>query len=869
MKSKPDTNSAAGGMKLRISIGNKNLGKVSNKTTTWAKLISKVSEPQIDQQHTLAQYLNLSVARQGELKNVGFFVGGHCDGGVRRIGSIKDRWLITLDVDQCNPGHVLDIEMGLSEISGYEFYVYSTRKHTPDKPRLRIIFPLSKPCDAEAYHALSRIVAEKLDVSMESVDPVSYRATQLMYWPSVCKGAEFYTHHNIGEVLNPDDVLSEFGDWQDHTKLPRSERDSSNFTAAGKKPEDPELKKGLVGAFCQCYTVNDAIEDYLSDIYVDPIETPQGTRYTYAEGTTSHGAIVYDDGKFLFSNHMHDPAAGHSQNAFDLVRIHRFSDLDLKAREGTSPLSMPSVKAMIELLEENSLVKKALRDQNYDLKNMIREDIDDEGIFSEVEETGIDEENDDYDPDLDTKKINGDNWMDHLDINEGGLVRPTMHNLVLILMHDPRFKNSMRRNLFASRKVYFKELGLSDYQCEPLPVYDIINGSDWTDTHSLYVKLMMESPRGKNKPGWGLYATKENLNSAIDLAADRQGFHPVKDYLEPLEWDGVERMETVFIEYLGAKDTPYHREVCRLTLLAAVTRIYEPGHKFDYMPILEGAQGKGKSRFVRALGRNWFREMGNFDDRGKAVESMNGAWILEFAELHQFNKAEVTRIKEFLSAQGETIRLAYERNPRTFNRQCVFIGTTNESEYLRDETGNRRFWPVLCTIININIKKLLKNIDQIWAEAKFNYEKMREAQPFGDLPLYLADKKIEAEAKMIQASRKSVSAEETLAMQIETWLDIEVPGYELNGQVVMGDEGVFESVEERELYLRTTTCAAEIYEKVLGNDSKKLASDRATSLLISKAMQLVNGWSRSDKQKNYGKYGKQKLMYIRIEEEEL
>jgi putative DNA primase/helicase len=191
-------------LKLRISIGEKNLGKVKNKTTTWAKLISKMSEPLVDVQHTLPQYLNLSKERQAELKNVGFFVGGHCDGGVRRIGSIQERWVVTLDVDECTMAHVFDLKSGASELSEYEFFVYSTRKHTPEKPRLRIILPLEKPCEAEAYHALSRILAEKFDVTMESIDPVSYRITQLMYWPSVCKEADFLTFRNSGRLIVPE-----------------------------------------------------------------------------------------------------------------------------------------------------------------------------------------------------------------------------------------------------------------------------------------------------------------------------------------------------------------------------------------------------------------------------------------------------------------------------------------------------------------------------------------------------------------------------------------------------------------------------------------------------------------------------------------
>lgn len=838
-------------LKLRISIGDKNLGKAKNKTATWAQLISKMSEPMVDIRHTLPQYLNLSKERQAELKNQGWFVGGHCDEGIRQIGKIKERWVVTLDVDECSQAHVFDMECGLMELSKYEFFAYSTRKHTPEKPRLRVIIPLDSPCEAEAYHALSRILAEKFDVSMESIDPVSYRVTQLMYWPSVCKDADFYVFHNSGEVCSPEDVLNEFGDWQDHTKLPRSERDTSGHAAAGKKPEDPETKEGLVGAFCRSYDVTAAINEFLSEIYIDPVETHHGIRYTYAGGTTSHGAIVYDDGKFLYSNHMHDPAAGHSQNSFDLVRIHLFNDLDKKVKEGTSPMSMPSVKAMLDFLADDKEIAKELRASKYDLESMFREPVDDDDVFQDLGQGDDSEEDDD---DL-------TDWTDELDANAEGVIKPVMNNVVLILMNDPRFKKCVRRNLFSNRQVYMDELNLKPFKCDPLPNTDRVNGSLWTDTHTLYVKMMLESPRGKQKPGYGLQLSKENLNSAIELAGARQAFHPVKDYLHSLKWDGKKRAEKLFITYLGAADNEYHREVCRLTLLAAVTRIFEPGHKFDFMPVLEGMQGKRKSTFVKVLAKNWFSEMDHVDDKNKAIETMSGSWILEFNEMQQFSRADVNRVKAFLSATDETTRLAYERNPRKFLRQCIFIGTTNQKEYLKDETGNRRFWPVLCEILRIDIDKLKRNVDQIWAEVATWYFELREAQPFGDLPLYLKDESLIDFATALQASRKPETPEEILAGQIEHWLSQPITLNELKGTLA-SEEDPF-SEDKSRCAERVRTCSAEIYEKVLGNDRKRLSSDKTAQFQIGKAMQFVQGWARMSKPSYYGSYGKQAVMYER------
>lgn len=836
-------------IKLRISVGEKNLGKVTNKTTTWTKLVHKMSTPLVDVQHTLPQYLALSKERQAELKNVGFFVGGHCDNGIRRIGNIKERWVVTLDVDECSTAHVFDLECGMTDLSEYEFFVYSTRKHTSEKPRLRIIVPLNKPVDAEEYHALSRILAEKFDDTMESIDPVSYRVTQLMYWPSVCKDADFYTYHNRANYADPQKILKQFGDWQDHTKLPRSERDSSLHVAAGKKPEDPTTKEGLVGAFCKVYDVPLAIETFLPKVYVDPIESGGSTRYTFSGGTTSHGAIVYDEGKFLYSNHMHDPASGHSQNAFDLVRIHLYGDQDQKIREGTPPMSHPSVKAMVELLKKDKSVSRVLRDAHYSFDNVYREDVTDDDVWD-------DEVSEDTPSQTD--------WMDELELTGEGLIKSTMNNLVLILINDNRFKGCVRKNLFSMSKVYMNELDLRSFSCEPILNHDKQNGTDWTDTHTRFVKLMLESPRGKGKPGYGLRPTKEDLNDAIDLAADRQAFHPVKSYLESIKWDGKKRMERVFIDYLGSTDDAYHREVCRLTLLAAVTRIYEPGHKFDYMPILEGSQGKMKSTFVATLGRNWFREMGNFEDKNRAVETMAGAWIIEFDELHQFNRAEVNSIKHFLSVSGERTRLAFARNPQTFLRQCIFIGTVNEDVYLRDVTGNRRFWPVKCLVESVNIDKLKANIDQIWAETLTVYRSMRADQPYGNLPLYLANRDIVDQAKEIQASRKIELPEEVLAAQIQEWLDTPTSFADANGKFPHELSTEFDDEGDVRTVKRTVTCSTEIYEKVMHGDRRKISSDKSAQFLIGKAMQLIPGWERSSHQGRHGSYGKQYVIYRRL-----
>lgn len=863
--------------KLKISVGERNLGKVSNKATTWGNLLDKMSTPMIDVHHTLKQYLALPKAEQDKLKNVGFFVGGQCDNGVRRIDSIKERWVVTLDVDACTSAQVFDLEAGDTDLAGYEFFVYSTRKHTKDKPRLRIILPLARACEAEAYHALSRILAEKFDASMESIDPVSYRVTQLMYWPSVCAGADFFTFHNPGKMVEPSEVLEAFGDWRDHTKLPRSERDESQFTAAGKKPEDPEKKEGLVGAFCRVYDVPAAIDEFLADIYVDPAETAQGLRYTFAGGTTSHGAIVYDKGKFLYSNHMHDPAAGHSQNAFDLVRIHLFGDLDAKVREGTSPMSMPSVKAMLGHLEGDKAVAKELRDSNYDTSSMFR-DMDDEGVFDSMpENTGEaqvsakrKEDDPTYDPDLDGQENGSEDepagdWFDQLDVNGEGVIKPTVPNLRLIMLNDPRLAGACCKNQFSQRVVCRKPLKIDGLPA--MKILDKTNGDIWTDLHTRKVRFLLESRRGKGLGGYGLRIADRDMEAAVDLTADSQAFHPVREYLDWLKWDGKPRVADVFIDYLGANNAryaAYYREISRLTFIAGVARIYEPGCKWDHVPIFEGLQGTGKSTFIETLGLGWYRVMNSaLEDKNRAIETMSGSWVLEIPELTQFKKSESEKIKDFFSVKSETTRLAFEKRPQEYRRQCIFFGSTNKKEYLKDETGNRRFWPVECTAEKIDNERLRREIDQIWAEAVTLYLAMRAKKPFGDLPLYLADRDVAEPAVEIQESRRVVSEEEEMAREIENWLN--TPCHPEDAAGKRGDFGTFDEDMPVKV-LRKVVCNAEIAEKVFGYDKSDFTTRNGLQQKFGRAMAMVQGFQKNRAPRLHGDYGVQRV-YVRVEDD--
>lgn len=824
---------------LAVAFGRKNLGIVKNKTLTWGELVEKLSEPAIGNE-TLKEYLALPRKTQDEIKNVGFFIGAHCDDGKRKATAIHKRSLVTFDIDEGTPALLDNLEVGLSDLCKYEFFIYSTRKHTAAKPRVRVVIPLAEPVDAEAYEATARILASQLDTtvtaSMDAVDDVSFRLAQMMFLPSHCRGADWFTLHNRGRLAVAEEVLEAFGDWQDHSKLPFSEKQGQKRLAdPKKKAEDPTEKAGIIGAFCRVFDVPAAIDAFLPDVYTPGDEESGKPRYTFVGGSTSNGAIVEDDGLFLYSYHTTDPCSDRLVNSWDLVRIHKFGDLDEDAKEGTSPGNMPSFKAMVEFAEAIDGVKQELAEAQYDLVAMFEDfgdDVDDlvGGAEEEREAAKKDKE-----------------WVRQLELTEKGQIKNTLANITQILINDPRFKGTMQFNEFTQEVVTRKPMRSKIEYLPPSFVRDPVNGDLWQDSHDRNVRVVLESAHGKGKPGYGLKVSDRDVTAAVDIAARNNCFHPVKEYFSRLEWDGTPRLERLFIDYLGCEDNAYYRHVAVNMMVAATTRIYEPGHKFDSMVIVEGLQGKRKSTFFQVLGRHWFAEMEEgFDDPKKAVETMHGALIIEVAELSQFTRSEVTQIKAFVSRQAEKVRMSYERREKVFPRQCVLSGTTNERAYLRDTTGNRRFLPVECMLpegVEIDTDRLEQEVDQLWAEAVATYRGMRERQPHGVLPLFLRDEEAKAAAKILQESRRIETDEDAMIGQIEAWLDTPVEqGFIDRAPGVAKKFDDLDDLVGDSRVLRNVACGIEIWVECFGGTIESYS--RGAQVKLARAMQRLEGWTQ-------------------------
>lgn len=763
--------------KITISIG-KSRFEINwrKKDMRWSDLVKQLSKT-IRTRETIAEFGKMPKKQQDQIKDVGGFVGGLLKGGRRTAENAAWRQIVTLDADFADDSFWCGVELLLGDVAAL---VYSTHKHTPKKPRLRLVLPLSRPVTPDEYQAIARRIAA--DLSIDLFDDSTYQPHRLMYWPSTAADGDFYFEYQDGPWLDADEILARYDDWQDQSQWPVSSRTHEVIKRDIKKQENPLEKKGVVGAFCRTYTVQAAIDKFLSDIY-EPCAADG--RYTYLEGTSSAGAMVYEDA-FLYSHHATDPISGKLVNAFDLVRIHKFAGLDDDVEPGTPTVKMPSYKAMRDLAAGDEAVKILMGKE-------------------QLEEAGMEFDDESAD------------WLGDLKRDpKNGKLLATRYNVRLVLEHDPKLKKRFAWDDFSKRIAL----------CGDLPWRPIRHGQFWGDGDDAALRYHLET-------FYELDSIKKIDDEVLNVA-NQLSFHKVREYLEGLTWDGKKRIDTLFIDYLGAEDTPYTRAVTRKMLIAAVGRVVRPGIKFDNMVVLVGPQGVGKSYISKLLAKDWFSDSLTTVQGKEAYEQLRGAWIIEMAELSVLRKAEIEAIKQFISKQEDSYRVAYGRQISVFPRQCIFIGTTNDVTFLKDKTGNRRFWPVVVggkRTKSLWSDDIASEIDQVWAEAAAAWDAGES--------LYIGPE-MEREAMQVQARH---TEESPLSGPIQEYLEKELPKNWASldprerREFIQGDG--FE-VDMKGAVKRERVCALEVWVELLGGDLKRFpAADRRE---INDMLRAMPGW---------------------------
>lgn len=774
--------------------------KWRNRHWLWSELLQRCSETKRTGE-TAAEYARMSKEEQSNVKDVGGFVGGYLSGGIRKNANVMYRTVATLDIDYGTVNVWDDFTMAF----GFAAMIYSTHKHSSKTPRYRLVFPLSRQVSPAEYEPLCRKIAAEIGIDL--FDDTTYELPRLFYWPSTSKDADFVFDYQDGPACDVDAILSQYVDYKDVSAWPLSSREGDVIAHEIKKQGDPTEKPGVIGAFCRAYGIEDAIDTFLSDKYE---KTGHDGRYTYKLGSVAGGLVCYES-KFAYSHHETDPASKQLCNAFDLCRVHLFGAQD----EGSRALDVtrkPSYAAMQEFAAKDKAVKLLMARER---AQAAADDFD-----------GLD--------DAELPEDYNDEWKAELEYTKSGKLLCNIANIILILENDPALAGHIVHDLFTGM----------DSAKDGLPWNK--NANQWTDTDDANLRVWLE----KHYDITG----KEKIADALTAVLTRHSYHPIRDYLNGLTWDGVPRLDRIIIDYMGAEDSELNRAMSRKHFVAAVARVFNPGCKYDYCLIMSGAEGIGKSTLLRVMGGRWFNDSITTLEGKEGMEQLRRAWVVELGELSSIKRSDVEQVKAHLSKQVDIYRAAYARRVLEHPRQCVFCGTTNEALFLKGDTGNRRFWviPVVAELRKYKdwSEAIRRDRDQLWAEA-VHYYKLGE-------PLYLSEE-LEAQAKQRQQDFNDDNDDPIVAM-LDKYLNTLLP---VNWDTM--------DIQARRSYLRDPdplqaegtvkrdkVCAAEFICEQLGKDM----ADKDYKYLCRRVSKMIGDrpeWERVSSTKHAAKlYGTQR-----------
>lgn len=707
------------------------------------------------------------------VKDCGGYVAGRLKGTARKKGQVEYRSAVTLDADAASET-LPAVVAGL----GLRALVHSTYSHTMAHPRYRVIFPIMGPgLSEEEYPRVARGLMEALGEAQ--FDPGSTQPERLMFWPATANPDEYEVVECDGETATAQGLLRDFGGLQatpDH--MPGSKR-------------DPLGLPGVAGAFNRVYDMARAVTEF--HLPYDPVEG-EPNRWHYTPAESEGGVIVYPDG-YVFSNHASDPAYGRALSLFDLVALHVYGREDRAAGvpQSTAPADRPSIqRAMREFAARPEIVTELVA-----------------ADFADV------------DGDEDGAAL--PEWVLEFHLHpKTGKPLDDVHNWDLLMQHDPVLR-ALARN----------DMDLTTVTRRQFPWRTVEVGKDDALTNADRAQISAHLQRAYNMPR----PAQEQLNGVIDMVAQDNAFHPVVEYLECLEWDGISRVET----YLPGAQDDYTRRVARLVAVQAVARALDPGVKVDNCLILTGRQGLGKSWFIETMARGWTCTLGPIEGGGlrDTVMAMTRSWVTVADEGFAMKKADAEALKQFVTLTHDVIRLPYAREHVKLPRRQVIWGTTNDAVFLRAQEGNRRFL-IVEVAEKLDFGKYSDEyVNQVWAEAVHIWKTSKAQYGLKDNPELFLSASEEAAAESV---RSMATEEDSMTGLIQAYLDTLVP----ENWVEMSPEERISWLRDEEQGIVSGThpidgvCSLEIWEIALQRERGK--HSRVDILQITNALKQLPGW---------------------------
>lgn len=457
----------------------------------------------------------------------------------------------------------------------------------------------------------------------------------------------------------------------------------------------------------------------------------------------------------------------------------------------------------------------------------------------------------------------GKDWKTDLQLTEEGATISNLPNLGLIVANDVRLQGIVGFNEFMQTTCLIRSpqrikarananKSAGNLDSHIWTVSNDVGGDRWSEAHRNGLREILEMT--ESRKGYGIKVSDRDLVAAVENVAHRAPYHPVRNLLLDCERNDDGRrglVEGFYPTYLKTGDSAYFHQMGINTFVDAIARVFEPGCKYDYVIILEGNQGIGKSTMIDIMGMGFKGDLeGDLSESKKIVEMLAGKWILEIPELSSFQKADIETLKSKITLTTDTARMSYAREPQDFKRQCIWMGSTNGKAYLRDPTGNRRFWPIPCwnVVGHIDHAGLRANIRQMWAEAMAIYRQMRRDKPHGSGDLDFSPKaEVAAQAIEMQESRRSETLADHVHAEVEEWLDRPI------GPPPSAD--AFDNLHEAgPPRYRMETCVMEILRKLY--ERSQGDPDRGFSTLVGNVLSQIKGWEREPKRRTMKDYGR-------------